>query len=184
MLTQRLSEPSKVKLKVVGIVLVLATAVYCGFDEHTASVDTCYATSKSYITAEFSETYSETYTYSCGNNMLCTGIRNNTRYWSKPASNVYKANTVNGKLMPQDINLKHSFKDGIYTPETPPLTVDYSGDFDFDSYKVHVDIGAATVFTDNTEVNLSSNDYLSCLLKIGEEVTVNTWYGMQYSAKY
>jgi hypothetical protein len=172
----------KIRVKVGVGVLVTATLISCGFGSHDARIKSCVATAKTYLVAEFSEDYLVSVSYSCGDT-YCTSIETETRYWTKPASVEWVAQTVDGYLKSsRDTNPYLS--EGYYAPDYPPLNVDYSRDQDFDRYKEHLNVSTTTVLTDGTTAGLSAGDYLSCLLKINHKVQVNTWYGWQYSADY
>lgn len=177
-----ISSTNRTRIKVATAIVALSVFVGLGFDDHIARVAECQANVKTYVTAEFSEDYLVPYTYSCGQNMTCSGVRTETRYWSKPASSINSAFTRDGKLE-SNVGGEPRMSRGFYTPPIPRVNVDYSRDYDFDGYRDHTDKGLYTIFTDGTNAGMNASEYLSCLTKIGDRVQVNTWYGWQYGAE-
>lgn len=177
-----ISHTNRTRIKVAAAIVAVSGFVALGYDDHISRVQGCQATVKTYVTAEFSEDYMVPYTYSCGNNMTCTGMRSETRYWSKEASDINSAQTFDDKLNSQ-VGGEPRFTQGFYTPPMPRISVDYSGDWDFDRYKKHTERSLFTTFTDGTYAGINAREYVGCLSKIGQRVQVNTWYGWQYGAE-
>ena len=158
-------------------IATLTVGIYFSLDTEIIELSECHAHTKRYVVAEFSEVStsidSEGY------------VSTDVDYWEEDASEVWEAITVNGEL---EFSSSDSVKSeyGIFYPTNyPPVTIDYSKDFDFDRNKKKLSEQVTIYFTDSERtMSEGVKNYPKCIENIGKLVYVKTWFGMPYSIEY
>jgi len=138
----------------------LVVLVWFGFGEETYRITQCQSTVSKYVTAEMSE--------------LSTDFEGNLEvdYWSEQASEVYTESVINE--MP------------VYPP-MPPHDKSFKNDSDFDNFRFHTDT-KLTVRGTNSLGDTSFTQHISkaesCLDRLEQFISVDTWYTITYSSDF
>ena len=162
-------------------------AIWFGFDHTSGVITDCAATVSTYVTAEYSETVTETSTDADGNLVTTTS----TNYWSNLASEVYTTTTVtnaNGQSLHVNHDFDNTLKYSAYYPPMPEYDRSLSNDFHFYNFKFHTDAsitvyselidGTSTKFSDTITKNTL------CINNIDSYAIIKTWYGITYSSDF
>ena len=138
----------------------LAFLVWFGFGEETYRITQCQSTVSKYVTAEMSS-YELNFEGEFEHD-----------YWSEQASEVYTESVINE--MP------------VYPP-MPPHDKSFKRDSDFDRFSFHTD-SKLTVRGINslgaTSFTQSISKAESCLDRLEEFISVDTWYTITYSSDF
>ena len=159
------------------LVVSIPVFIWYGYDTERKEITHCTGMAQKYVIANFSEDYTTTcYDSFSDSYVFCT----ETRYWHKPASDVWTIYTQNGKVT---TNLPHTVVNGVGIPDYPPINVKYSG-YDFDGYERISKTNYTITFIDGEHVNEPLNAHRKCMQYLHENIEINTWYGIKYSIDY
>lgn len=171
----------KIKILIFSsLTLMILISIWHGFSQDSALVKRCVVNTEKYVTAEYSD---ETCSTDIDGNLSC-----DTDYWSKDASERWRATTVNNELFITNVNKDEVFKTayGYYDTNTPPHDLSFKSDFYFDNFEKH-SVSNLTVHinrngeTDTFEENASQNTKCIKNLNYGDNITIKTWYGISYA---
>jgi len=174
-------------LLIVVCFIVSAIAIIAGFGEGRATVTSCHVTYQAEVTAHYSERYLTTCTTTDSNGNLRTTPCHQTRHWSKPASLVWTAQTINGELIANVTDETKVYKGnhGYYMVDVPPRDESLSKHYNFDYFRTSRTSKLKIVVDFNQErreFGDSPSVYKSC--ESSREnfipITVKTWYGNPY----
>ncbi len=145
--------------------------VWMGYGVEGLEIESCYAKSKKYITAEYSDT-------TVGVDME-GNVYTDTDYWSEPASDVWIVHTHNGNI--DDTGYPFDISNGLAVVQYPPHDKSMSRDSYFDNFSQHSRNTYTTYFKDGTYTNDGFHVHDRCMESIGGIIAVKTWYTIRYS---
>jgi hypothetical protein len=182
------TKKTMVLLSMAFIITVIFNLVWFGYNVRHDIIRQCEVESVAYVTAEFSETYPETYIGADG--YIETTIE--TDYWTEAASDVYVFITINGALSESHGVLNKWSNEGWAIPAMPShwaYDKNLRNRYDFDRYKFHLDtkLTVNAVSSEDYEdysFTESTNKNLLCISKVDETVEVKTWWGISYGSDF
>lgn len=152
-----------------GAVGLIIAIIMNGFDKHQTTIESYSTEFSTYVLAKYSETNVgvdfEGHTYI------------ETDYWDEQVSATWFVSTVKDSII--EYNCPTDLIEG-YTCRTPEITIQHRKGSHFNRYdkvrsiKYYVDYGDGDFSTADKE------EYEAARLKLGEYVTVKTWYGGAY----
>ena len=101
-----------------------------------------------------------------------------TDYWSEEASDLWSSVTIDGQLS-NHLGNNYQNEFGYFDTQHPPITI-RANKFNFDNYEKRYSKKIRMYFTDKDFSSLNKKDYKGCISKVGELVTIKTFYGSAY----
>lgn len=154
---------------------VALTIVAYGFEKRLASLEECWGTVSTYVTAEYSETTTEV--------DMDGNLTTEVDTWSEPASEVYKAITLNGELYSFNNDFSPVERNSVWYPPMPAKREEMSIDVSFDNFENRTDTRLTLKVRENLSgevhnVNQRIGKTKSCLNQLGSTIVITTWYGI------
>lgn len=160
-------------------VIAILILVVLGFDKRTATLEDCWGSVSTYVTAEFSEMSTEV--DSEGN------LYTDWDHWSEPASVVNKVVTHNGTLFSINGNFTTKESAGTWYPPIPDKWDVMRKDASFDDFKNHIDATLRVhvrehVSGEKSDIGQNVRKANSCIERLDSIIIVSTWYGITFSS--